>query len=94
MTRRARAAAALAALAAALLATGCGIAQDRPNPQPDEWADATNVTLWRNADGIPNVATFCLGDLAFAATLSGSHNESPALLRLDERDPDCGRSAQ
>lgn len=74
-------------------ASGCdSVTDDRTTgKQPDSMSDTTNVTVYRNADGVPNVAVFCADGLAFAATLSTDGTRSPQLLRLPERDTRCAR---
>lgn len=81
---------ALCALAGLMLA-GCGAAQDRPKAEPDGYADATEVVVWRNADQVPNVVTFCADGVAWIATLSHDGSGAPALLRYAERDGRCAR---
>jgi hypothetical protein len=84
-------------VAAGVLAlAGCTgqAAQDRESGaglKPDRVADASEVVVWRNADDIPNVATFCADGLAWAATLSRDGVTAPQLLRLPERDARCAR---
>ena len=65
-------------------------ADDRPNIAADGFQDATNVIIWRNADQVPNVATFCADRLAWAATLSSDGAKTPNLLRVPEHDSRCG----
>jgi hypothetical protein len=72
----------------------CDVAEDRQSAagtQPDAYADTTDVTLWRNADGIPNIAIFCAGGMRFAATLSQDGAKQPALVRLPEQDRQCAK---
>lgn len=81
------------AIAGVMLLGGCGgTEQDRQTPagtQPDAYADTTDVTLWRNADNVPNIAIFCAGDLRFAATLSSDGTKQPSLVRVPEQDRQC-----
>lgn len=58
---------------------------------PDNVADTSQVTVWRNIDNAPNVITFCADGLAFAATTSVDGARQPQLLRLPERDQRCAR---
>lgn len=68
---------------------------DRQAPngtRADAFADATHVTVYRNADNVPNVATFCLDDYGWAATLSGgdqADNKPATLVRFPELDKRC-----
>lgn len=88
-------------LAAGLILAGCSKAtnEDRGDvgngSKPDSTSDATHVDLYRNADGVPTVILFCIGDLRFASTASslsdGSKSITPALLRLPEQDGMCGK---
>lgn len=85
-----------ASLAVLPLATTCGTAtDDRTGPsgtQPDNFADATKVTVYRNANDVPNVATFCLGQFGWASTLSGTdaaENKTAVLVRFPELDKTC-----
>lgn len=66
-------------------------AQDRAKTEADGFQDATNVVVWRNADQVPNVVTFCADGLAWAATLSSDGYKTPNLLRLPERDSRCAK---
>jgi len=90
------------AVAAALLiplVSGCPgqPTEDRQGPagtQPDNYQDAQHVTVYRNADTVPNVATFCLGAYGWASTLkndssSGSGAAAPSLVRFPELDKTC-----
>lgn len=70
--------------------------EDRQAPngtRADSYGDATHVTVYRNADQVPNIATFCLGPYGWATTLkTGSSNggdTSPALVRFTELDRTC-----
>ena len=65
-------------------------ATDRSDRQPDGYQDVTNVVIWKNADQVPNVATFCADKLAYAATLSSDGAKQPQLLRVPEHDAQCG----
>lgn len=84
-----------AGVLAVLALTGCSeAAQDRESGAglaPDRIADASEVVVWRNADDVPNVVTFCADGLAWASTLSRDGTTSPQLLRLPERDARCAR---
>lgn len=72
--------------------------EDRSGPngaQPDGYQDATHVTVYRNADQVPNIATFCIGAYGFASTLKdtssgGSGSAAPSLVRFPELDKTCG----
>ena len=93
----------LAALTASLallvpLANECASqpTADRQGPagtQPDNYQDAQHVTIYRNADLVPNVATFCVGQYGFIVTLktgsSSGADTSPALVRFPELDKRC-----
>ena len=80
---------------------GCGsTTADRSTgsgTQADAYHDATHVTVYNNADQVPNVATFCLGPYGWAATLKASGSSSsgssggaaPALVRFPELDKTC-----
>jgi hypothetical protein len=85
----------LAVAGVVLLGGGsCDVAEDRKSaagPKPDAYADTTDVTLWRNADGIPNVAIFCADGLRFAATLSQDGARQPSLVRVPEQDRRCAK---
>lgn len=50
--------------------------------QADTFVDATQVTLVRNVDNVPNVAIFCGAGERFAATLSVDGQRSPSLEHL------------
>lgn len=90
--RKARAIAGTAsALVLALTVAACGASQDRAKTEPDGYADATEVIVWRNADQIPNVVTFCADGVAWISTLSHNGSGAPALLRYTERDGRCAR---
>jgi hypothetical protein len=84
------------------LAGSCSpsVTEDRQGPagtQPDGFQDAQHVTVYRNADTVPNVATFCLGRFGWASTLkaSGSSDSgssggaAPSLVRFPELDKVC-----
>ena len=61
------------AAVAGMTTTGCSSAkQDRPESEPDGFGDATQVTVWRNADWVPNIATFCANNLSSSARLCAS----------------------
>jgi len=68
---------------------------DRQAPngtRADSFGDAQHVTVYRNADDVPNVATFCLDDYGWAATLSGTdaaENKASTLVRFPEMDKTC-----
>jgi hypothetical protein len=75
-----------------------GATADRQGPngtQPDSYQDATHVRVYRNADQVPNVATFCLGSYGWASTLknttsdSASGSAAPSLVRFPELDTTC-----
>lgn len=81
----------LAMLVIAVL-SGCEEASmDRAKTQPDGHQDATQVIVWRNADQVPNVVTFCADGLAWASTLSSNGYKDPSLTRLPERDSRCAQ---
>lgn len=68
---------------------------DRQAPngtRADFFKDAQKVTVYRNADDVPNVATFCLDSYGWAATLSGTdaaENKAATLVRFPELDKEC-----
>lgn len=68
---------------------------DRQAPngnRADFFKDAQKVTVYRNADSVPNVATFCLDSYGWAATLSGTdaaENKAATLVRFPEMDKAC-----
>lgn len=68
---------------------------DRQAPngtRADAFGDAQHVTVYRNADDVPNVATFCLDDYGWASTLSGTdaaENKPATLVRFPELDKVC-----
>lgn len=79
-------------LAVLLGAGSCDTAlTDRAKQQPDGFQDATNVVVWRNADQVPNLVTFCADGLAWASTLSSNGMTNPNLLRLEEKDNRCAK---
>lgn len=90
-----RAALAVTAAATLILLSACGAASDRESgsgDQPDKITDTTNVIVYRNADKVPNVATFCAGAYAFVSTLSATdagENKPATLLRFPELDAGC-----
>lgn len=90
-----RALAIIATGAAVLVLSSCGAASDRESgsgDQPDKITDTTNVIVYRNADKVPNVATFCAGAYAFVSTLSATdagENKPATLLRFPELDAGC-----
>jgi hypothetical protein len=59
--------------------------------EPDTYSDVTNVIVYRNANIVPNVATFCVGHYGFASTLNGGGDGSrgPSLVRFPELDKGC-----
>jgi hypothetical protein len=83
----------LAATMVVLASTaGCGATADRESGagrQVDRYEDATDITVWRSADDVPNVVTFCADGLRFVATLSVDGTRAPALLRVPEQDDRC-----
>lgn len=94
MRRKLAVAGVLFALATVL--TGCNqVTGDREaggGKGADRYEDATNVVVYRNADNVPNVAYFCLGEQGWASTLSGTDtgsDKAATLVRFDEYDPTC-----
>lgn len=89
------------AVSAALLAlgmalTGCsqtvGDRDGGAGKQADSYENATNVVVYKNADNVPNVAHFCLGDYGWASTLSGGDSggdKASSLVRFQEYDVVC-----
>jgi hypothetical protein len=60
--------------------------------QADSYQDARHVTVYNNADNVPNVAVFCLGPYGWASTLSGTdagENKSAVLVRFESYDKTC-----
>lgn len=58
----------------------------------DSYSDATDVKVFKNADSVPNVAFFCLGDTGWASTLSGTdagENKAATLVRNPDYDSTC-----
>lgn len=86
------------AVAAAFTLAACGSAGgDRTSGSgkgADAHQDVSKVTIWHNADEVPNVATFCVGKYRFASTLTGGKAESSMLVRLPEEDAICSGAAQ
>lgn len=72
----------LAALALLSLTAAECTSADRADRSVDFTEDATEVTLVRNADDVPNVVLFCAGGERFASTLSSDGAKNPALLHL------------
>jgi len=88
-----------AALAGAMvLLAGCGASatDDRKSGKgssPDAYQDATLVTVFRNADNVPNVWEGCMGKHRYAGTLSSGDsgvNKASTIIRLREDDKLCG----
>jgi hypothetical protein len=85
----------LAALLLIPLQTCSTPTDDRQGPngtQPDQYSDATHVTVYRNANNVPNVALFCLGPYGWASTLSSGDsgaNKASALVRFESYDRVC-----
>lgn len=72
-----------------IMAAGCGETptadrQGEGGRRADTYEDVTNVTIWRNVDNVPNVATFCAGGRFFASTLSVDGTRTPTLLHLGD----------
>jgi len=86
----------LAVAALGLALTGCsetvGDREGGAGKGADSYEDATNVVVYKNADNVPNVAHFCLGDYGWASTLSGGDSgkdKASALVRFPEYDVVC-----
>ena len=69
---------------------------DRSGPngaKADTYADAQHVTVYRNADLVPNVATFCVGAYGFISTIKAGTSSgdvtAPSMLRFPELDKVC-----
>lgn len=107
MTRYLRYSLAIAAIPLAVLlsASSCGApaTQDRTSgggKNPDLTADTTHVTVYLNADNVPNIALFCIdpgdghGPMAIMSTLSGTDtggNKASAITRMpDLNSTYCG----
>lgn len=72
--------------------TATGDRQAPNGNRADFFKDAQHVTVYRNADDVPNVATFCLDQYGWAATLSGTdaaENKTAVLVRFPELDKEC-----
>lgn len=85
-----------AALGFTMLLTGCsqtvGDREGGAGKQADSYEDATHVTVYKNADNVPNVAFFCLDGFGWASTLSGGDSgkdKAAALIRFPEYDATC-----
>ncbi len=84
---------------ATLALGGCSVADDDRESgngkDPDVIHDTSHVTLYRNANNIPNVAYFCAGELGWASTLSGTDQVYKAafIVRLPEYDAVCSETA-
>lgn len=87
----------IAALAVALITTA-GACQEDPNDdrsdaaggkEADRYEDTSDVTVWRNADDVPNIVTFCADGQMFWSTLSSDGYKQPAVGILPNRE--CGR---
>ena len=88
----------LALAAAGVLLAGCADAnQDRSGgggKDPDQFSEATKVRIYTNADRVPNIAVFCIDDLAFATGLN-QDRAAATILRLPEWDAKyCGGQAR
>jgi len=94
-------------VAGAVLLVGCSAqaVQDRGSgggKNPDATKDATHVTVFLNADAVPNVALFCIdpgdGPIAILSTLSGGDNgvsKASSFTRMSELDVSyCGGNAR
>ena len=85
------------AVLVALVAPGCSgqPSDDRSGEaggrDADTFADATDVTVVRNIDDVPNVALFCADGIRFAATLSGDGTRPPQLVELSPDFQTCAR---
>jgi F420-0:gamma-glutamyl ligase len=94
----------LAATTIALVVTGCSSAtQDRTGgagKSPDRFGEATKVTVFTNADSVPNVTLFCIdpgdgsGPMAIMSTLSGGDSgkdKAATIVRMPDLDVSyCG----
>lgn len=96
MNRKKNLALAGLALGFTVLLTGCGTTTgDRDaggGAKADTYKDAQQVVVYRNANDVPNVANFCLGEYGWASTLSGGDSgadKSSALVRFPEYDVVC-----
>ncbi len=87
-----RAAALTATLTVALLGACSPAQQDRPNQTPDHTKDATEVTIWRNVDNVPNVSTFCAAGKGWITTLNSDSGHRGEVQRFFEMDELCGGS--
>lgn len=78
-----------------VLLSGCSVqaTQDRPDnlggKNPDLVTGATAVTVFLNADAVPNVAVFCIGPFRFLSTLNGENDRATVLTRFLEDDKNC-----
>lgn len=62
--------------------SACGNAE----PGPESTESATQLKTYK-VDGLPNVTTFCLGDLGYAMAIRG--DDSVSLTRVYEKDTQC-----
>ena len=88
-----------AALFVALVTTA-GSCQEQPyddrsseagGSEADNYADTTDVTVYRNVDDVPNVVSFCAGGVRFFSTLSSDGYKTPTLLTAPDAFQDCQR---
>lgn len=86
------------ALAAVTLVTltGCSAAsQDRSTGKdPDVIKDATQVTVYLNADDVPNLAFWCTGALRWVGNLNTGNDRASFIQRFPEEDVLCGGKPQ
>lgn len=95
---RHRSSTAILGLVVAVALSGCAAAkQDRSGgsgKDPDQFGEATKVRVYTNADTVPNIAVFCIDDLAFWSGLNGDR-AAASIGRLSEWDTSyCGRKSQ
>lgn len=82
-------------LVASLTACGESATDDRQGgagSKADQTTDTDHVTVYRNADNVPNVAYFCAGGFAWASTLSGGDsgdNKAATIVRFPDYDSHC-----
>ena len=78
-----------------ILLNACTTAQqDRPETEPEQTRDATDITVWRNIDKVPNVATFCAAGRGWITTLHSDTGHRGEVQRFFEMDPTCSDGSE
>ena len=81
--------------AVALFLSACSPAQqDRPESDPDHTRSASEVTVWRNIDRVPNVATFCAAGRGWITTLNSTDGHRGEVQRFFEMDEVCSDGSE